>query len=364
MRRLALGAGEVVVSELIHGCMGLPAEPGRAERVIHAAFDAGITSFDTAPVYGFGSSEELLGRAIADRRGRVQILTKLGLRWDSDYGRVLFEGTTPLGRRAVRRDSRPSSLREELERSLRRLGVDTIDLIQVHHRDPGTPIAETMEVLLDLRAQGKVRAIGVSNYSAAELVETERALRDTRLSSVQLPYNLLERSIEREVLPWARERGVGVLVYSPLAKGLLSDGPRGAVAWASRVRRLTRHVHPEDLSSIGLGLASSAVPIARARGATVAQVCLAWLLAQSGVSGVICGTTSPERARDNALAAELRLTPDEVERLASALARAGVRRPLAGRLVSQVSDLARRSVRVLRRLSRSRALGEQRSRGP
>jgi aryl-alcohol dehydrogenase-like predicted oxidoreductase len=363
MMQLALGAGEVSVSQLIHGCMGLPTEPGRAERVIHAAFDAGVTSFDTAPVYGFGSSEELLGKAIADRRGRVQILTKLGLRWDSDHGRVLFEGNTPLGRRAVRKDSRPASLRQEIEHSLRRLGVDCIDLIQVHHRDPETPIAETMEVLLELRAAGKVRAIGVSNYSRAELSETERALGQVRLASVQLRYNLLERSIEREVLPWAREHDVGVLVYSPLAKGLLCEGQRGAVAWASPVRRFTRHVRPVDLSSVGLGLAAAAVPIARERSATVAQVCLSWLLAQPGVSGVICGTTSPDRARHNALATELKLSAEEVERLSSALSQAGVRHPIAGKLVARASELARRGVRVLRRLSRPSALGEQRSRG-
>jgi methylglyoxal reductase len=364
MRRVALGAGEVAISEVVQGCMGLPSEPGRAERVIHAAFDAGVTSFDTAPLYGFGLSEELLGRAVSDRRSQVQILTKLGLRWDSDHGQVLFEANTPLGRRAVRRDSRPLSLRDEVERSLARLGVDCIDLIQVHHRDPETPIADSIGTLLELRAQGKVRAIGVSNYSQSELVETERALGDVRLACAQLPYNLLERSIEHEVLPWLRESGVGLLAYSPLAKGLLSDGPHGAVGWESPLRRLTRHLRPADLSSIGLGLASAAIPVASERNASVAQVCLAWLLAQPGLSAVVCGTTSPERARLNARAAELRLTPDEVLRIGAALVDARVRRPLAGKLVVRASELARRGVRVLRRLSGTRALGEQRFQRP
>lgn len=173
---------------------------------IRAAVDRGVTLIDTAPVYGFGRSEEIVGKAIAEGglRDRVQIATKVGLAWRD--GKVY-------------RDSRATRIRTEVEASLRRLRTDVIDLYQVHWPDVETPIEETARTLEDLRLEGKIRAVGVSNYSPAEM-EAFRMV--ARLDAVQPPYNLFEREIEADVLPYARRTGLTVLSYGALCRGLLS----------------------------------------------------------------------------------------------------------------------------------------------
>jgi aryl-alcohol dehydrogenase-like predicted oxidoreductase len=173
---------------------------------IRSALERGVTLIDTAPVYGFGRSEEIVGKALAGSglRDRVQIATKLGLAW---RGGVVY------------RDSRPARLRSELEASLRRLRTDTVDLYQVHWPDLETPIEETARTLQELRREGKIRAIGVSNYSPAQMDVFRSA---ARLDAVQSPYNLFEREIEADVLPYARQTALNVLSYGVLCRGLLS----------------------------------------------------------------------------------------------------------------------------------------------
>jgi aryl-alcohol dehydrogenase-like predicted oxidoreductase len=173
---------------------------------IRAAVDRGVTLIDTAPVYGFGRSEEIVGKAIAEGglRDRVQIATKVGLAWRD--GKVY-------------RDSRATRIRTEVEASLGRLRTDVIDLYQVHWPDVETPIEETARTLEDLRLEGKIRAVGVSNYSPAQM-EAFRMV--ARLDAVQPPYNLFEREIEADVLPYARRTGLTVLSYGALCRGLLS----------------------------------------------------------------------------------------------------------------------------------------------
>jgi aryl-alcohol dehydrogenase-like predicted oxidoreductase len=173
---------------------------------IRSAVERGITLIDTAPVYGFGRSEEIVGKALAEGglRNQVQIATKVGLGWRDG---------------AVYRDSRPARLRQEIEDSLRRLRTDVIDLYQVHWPDLQTSIDETAETLDDLRREGKIREIGVSNYSP-EQMDTFRAI--ASLEAVQSPYNLFEREIESDVLPYAKHTGLTVLSYGALCRGLLS----------------------------------------------------------------------------------------------------------------------------------------------
>jgi aryl-alcohol dehydrogenase-like predicted oxidoreductase len=173
---------------------------------IRAAVEHGVTLIDTAPVYGFGRSEEIVGKALAEGalRDRVQIATKAGLAWRGD---------------APYRDSRPERIRAEIDESLRRLRTDVIDLYQVHWPDPETPIAETARALEDLRRAGKIRAIGVSNFSPAQMDEFRSA---ARLDAVQSPYNLFEREIDADVLPYAQRTGLTVLSYGALCRGLLS----------------------------------------------------------------------------------------------------------------------------------------------
>jgi aryl-alcohol dehydrogenase-like predicted oxidoreductase len=345
MRTLPLGASPVQVSRVIHGCMGFSDDRAAAIRAMHASFEAGVTSFDTAPLYGFGRNEEALAEAIADRRARVQVLTKLGLRWDAAHGRVLFEAVERDGaRKVVRRDSRAESVKLEVERSLARLRVDALDLVQVHHRDLDTPIAETMAALEALVREGKVRAVGVSNYSGGELEEAAARLGGTPLASAQLEYSLLARGIEKDQLPWARGRGVAVLAYSPLAHGVLAGRQLGARAAPADWRRGTVYFSPQNLAAINDALARAALPIAAARGVDVAQVCLAWVLAQPGVTAVIAGAGTPEQARANVAAAALGLEPAEVESLSSAFGRIVLAPPpnAGGGVVGRVRGLLSR----------------------
>src|SRR6201997_2793287 len=174
-------------------------------RTIQSAVDHGITLIDTAPVYGFGHSEEIVGKALAEGglRDRVQLATKVGLAWQDGL---------------IYRDSRPARIRKEIEDSLRRLRTDVIDLYQVHWPDLETPISETAQTFQSLLSEGKIRAIGVSNYSPAQM---EIFSSVANLDAVQPPYNLFEREIEADVLPYARGKGLTVLSYGALCRGLL-----------------------------------------------------------------------------------------------------------------------------------------------
>jgi methylglyoxal reductase len=321
MHARPLGSTDLQVSPIVHGAMELsPREPAERVRTLHAAVDAGITSIDTAPLYGFGESERLVGQAIADRRARVQILSKVGLRWDADHGEVLFRAQEPGGPlRVVRRDSRPASVRRDVEQSLRRLGIDALDLCQVHHPDGSVPIADTMGELLRLRAEGKLKAIGVSNYSAAQVHEAARALGDVPLASVQSEYSLLRRAVEREVVGAAAEVGAGLLAYSPLLHGLIA----GRMSARRRLplgdhRRWDPAFHPVNVARVEQARIEALEPLARRHGVTGAQVALAWLLHRPGVTAVIVGGSSVAQVRANARAAEIVLRAGELSGLAAA----------------------------------------------
>jgi len=172
---------------------------------IHAALDRGITVIDTAPVYGFGRAEEIVGKALAGgRRGKAIIATKVGLEWRDG---------------AILRNSSPARLRTELEDSLRRLQTDVIDLYQVHWPDEGVPFEESAAALAGFQKEGKIRAIGVSNFSPAQM---DRFRSAAPLAAIQPPYNLFEREIERDILPYAHARGLTVLAYGALCRGLLT----------------------------------------------------------------------------------------------------------------------------------------------
>jgi aryl-alcohol dehydrogenase-like predicted oxidoreductase len=196
--RIALGAWA------IGGWMWGGTDEAQAIATIQAAIDRGVSMIDTAPVYGFGRSEEIVGRALEGRRDRALIATKCGLEWSTG---------------APRRDSRPERIERELEDSLARLRTDRIDLYQVHWPDPETPIAETARALERMYTSGKIRAIGVSNFGPAQMHEL-RAV--APLHAVQPPYNLFERAIDGDVLPYAKEHELAVLAYGPLCRGLLT----------------------------------------------------------------------------------------------------------------------------------------------
>jgi aryl-alcohol dehydrogenase-like predicted oxidoreductase len=212
MESIEIAGTSLVVSRIglgtwaIGGWMWGGTDEAQSIRTIHEALDRGITLFDTAPVYGFGRSEEILGKALAQdgRRKRAVIATKVGLDWRDG---------------APFRNGSRERIMKEVDDSLRRLQTDVIDLYQVHWPDPGTPIAETAAAMADLLRAGKIRAIGVSNFSPSQMDEFRAA---APLHAVQPPYNLFERAIERDVLPYCREHRLVMLAYGSLCRGLLS----------------------------------------------------------------------------------------------------------------------------------------------
>lgn len=292
-------------------------------RAIHAFLDAGGNLIDTAPVYGFGRSEEVVGKAIADRRDQVILATKCGLRWDlneTQKKRALKRFTT--NEENIDWSGKPTEksfdvyiyngaegIREEVERSLKRLRTDVIDLYQPHWQDDSTPIEERMRALEDLKTAGKIRAIGLSNAKPEQLAEYRKY---GVIDSVQDKYSMLDRQQEKINLPTCVRDGLAFLAYSPLAQGLLTGKitPDREYGEGDQ-RRFKPRFKPENVSKV-LEMLESIRPIAARHEAELGQVVIAWTLAQPGCSHVLCGARNPEQAVGNAKAGSLTLTADEL----------------------------------------------------
>jgi aryl-alcohol dehydrogenase-like predicted oxidoreductase len=358
MQQIALGRTELTVSRIVFGSMNLGSrarDPERRIAVMRAAVEAGIDTIDTAPIYDIGQTEEQLGRAIAGMRDRVKLLTKVGFRWDDPHGREQFRFVDEHGQPQVMRlNSRPESVRLEVERSLRRLGVDVLDLVQVHRPDPDTPIADTMGALLDCKRAGKLRAIGVSNFSAAQMRDAQAGLGDEPLASNQVHYSLLERWPEAELLPAAVADRISVLAYSPLEEGLLSDSFRLSALAEHDGRRRSARFHPTNLARIAEAVAHGLAPVAHAHGASVPQVALAFLLAQPAMAAVIVGASSVQQVKSNAGAGDLVLAADELAAIRSAFTRVRFDASAGQGLVGRVRHNARRVARGLKRRLQAR----------
>jgi len=281
---------------------------------IRHAVARGVSWVDTAAVYGLGHSEEVVGRALADipRAERPLVFTKCGLRWNPK---------DPMEVSA--RDSSPARIREECEASLRRLRAEAIDLYQFHWPDQqGTPLADSWGEMMKLQDEGKLRYIGVSNYTTA-LLEGCEALR--HVQSLQPPFSLVRRDVAASELPWCRAHGTGVIVYSPMQSGLLTDGftaARVAAMPADDWRRRAPHFQEPNLSR-NLALRDALAPIASHRGVNVGAVAVAWTLAWPGVTGAIVGARSPDQVDGWITAAGLELDPGELALIAGALERTG-----------------------------------------
>jgi methylglyoxal reductase len=286
----------------------------RSIAAIQASIDAGVSLIDTAPAYGQGLAEAIVGKAIVGRRDRVVLATKCGLVWHTTKGNHFFDyDGTP-----VHRYLGPESIAYELEQSLRRLGTDYVDLYITHWQDPTTPIEETMRALERLKEQGKIRSIGASNLSADEL----RAYLDAgQLDAIQERYSMLARDIEGTLLPICARAGVSTLSYSSLALGLLSGriGPDRVFEGDDLRRNNPRFslANREKVAKLMVEIA----PIAERHGATPAQIVIAWTLQQPGITFALCGARNPEQAIENAAAGRLRLSPGEIETMSEAATR-------------------------------------------
>lgn len=274
-----------------------------ALRAIHAALDAGITCIDTAPSYGMGHSEVLVGRALRGRRDGVVVATKCGMRWDRAEGQKQLDTTMNDGTPCtIYRNGRPDAIIEECEQSLKRLDTDVIDLYQIHWPDGTWPLDDTMDTLIRLKEAGKIRAIGVSNFDTTmiRLCQTKG-----RVDSVQPKYNALQRDVEAELLPFCREQHIGMLAYSPIAQGLLTGKVSAARTFPQGdIRNKNPLYTPENRARI-IEMLERVEPLAQDLGVTLGQLYTAWLVHQPGVTTALVGARNEAQARENAKAGAL-----------------------------------------------------------
>jgi aryl-alcohol dehydrogenase-like predicted oxidoreductase len=307
--RVALGRSGLTVPRLVLGTLerGAPLSVDARRALVSAALDRGLDALDVAPLYGFGRVEAELGLVLRDvPRDRFTLLGKVGLRWDDGPGPVLFTDVDADGtRRAVRVDGRPASVIQEVDASLARLGVEHLDVVQIHHPDPTVPLADTLGALDRLREVGKVRAIGGSRFSRVQL-EAARAALPT-FASVQVEHGLLDRWAEAEVLPALAAAGVAGLGYSALGGGI-SAARRAARAGDARAQAIVDRVD------------AHLVPLAHARGVTPAAIAVAWAASRVGVSAVIVGPRTVAQLDGLAGATAIALDADTLDRLGRAFA--------------------------------------------
>lgn len=280
---------------------------------IQASIDAGVSLIDTAPAYGLGRSEEIVGKAIKGRRDRAVIATKCGLNWHSKKGNHFFDQDG----KPVNRYLGADGIAHEVEQSLRRLGTDYIDLYITHWQDPTTPIAETMEALERLKSAGKIRAIGASNLNTAELQQYVAA---GQLDAIQERYSMLDREIEQTLLPITRQHQVAALSYSSLALGLLSGAIDPAREFSGDDQRKSNPRFSQANRRKVAALKHALAPVAGVHQASMAQIVIAWTLAQPGITFALCGARSAAQARDNARAGEISLSAAELAAVDAAVA--------------------------------------------
>jgi len=274
-------------------------------RTIEHALDSGINWIDTAAIYGLGHSEEVVGRALKGRAQKPYVFTKCSMRWHDD--------------RSIYRSLKRASLEEELDSSLRRLGVDVIDLYQIHWPMPDDEIEEGWETLARFQEQGKVRYIGVSNFNIAQMKRVQKV---APITSLQPPYSLLRRDIEEEILPFCREHNIGVINYSPMVSGLLTG--KMTVERVQNLpqddwRRRNQNFQPPKLER-NLALADLLKEIGQSHGVAAGVVAIAWTLRNPAITAAIVGARRPDQVDGTLPAATFRLSEAEAARIEKWLA--------------------------------------------
>ncbi len=311
MKKRKLGHSDLEITPIGLGTWGIggpPFWPDRDEnesvQTIEAALDNGINLIDTAPVYGFGRSEEIVGKAIRGKREKVIIATKCGLRWKNETLKGLYNNL------------KPGSICEEAESSLARIGTDYIDLYQVHWPDPGTSIEETMVALYLLKKQGKIREIGVSNFDKNLL---ESAMKIAPVISLQPKYNMLERDIESSTLPFCIDNNLGLLAYSPLASGILSgkydkdtkfDGWRGKGNFG---------IFRKETFLPAMETVHKLKEYTVTRGISMTHLAIRWVMDQPGVTCALVGANTPAQIEDVINASNLALSSADRDELSEIL---------------------------------------------
>jgi len=303
----------------IGGWMWGGTDKKEALEAIRAAYNEGITSIDTAPAYGLGLSEELVAEAIKDYpRDKVQILTKFGMRWGNDQGTFGFKSKDNDGKPFdMYKWSSKESIMKECEDSLRRLKTDYIDLYQQHWPDASTPVAETMEALTILQEQGKVREIGVCNYDTDLMKEAAKTT--PALVSDQVPYSMVLRDIEEELVPYCKEQQKAIIAYSPLQRGILTGKIKpGHQFGEGDTRDGNKFYTDENIEHIN-GFLEEIRPIAEKHNATLAQLVIRWTIDQPGITIALVGARNARQAIENAQAANIELSGEDLNSIGHAL---------------------------------------------
>jgi len=324
MQYRKLGNTDLELSVITHGAFAIGGnmwggnEKQDSINSIHASLDHGVTSIDTAPFYGFGLSEEMIGEAIKGKdRSKIQLLTKFGLVWDGSNnrkGEFFFDANDDGKIIPVYKFASKENIIKEVEESLKRLGTDYIDLLQLHWPDSTTPINETIEAMELLIQQGKIRAAGVSNYSVEQMEEANKTL---KLASNQVSYSMLNRAIENDLIPYSLENNSGIIVYSPMERGLLTGK-------YFKEDQLKENDHRNGyFSQFNLdkvkNFSEKIKPIAQEKGITLSQLVLRWTTLQPAISVVLAGARNAQQAIENAKAMSFDLSQEELNLINSEL---------------------------------------------
>ncbi len=303
--RRRLGSSSLEISPVILGCWpiagmtSLDVNPRDSRDTLDAALDLGVNSFDTAYAYGVeGESERLIAAAVRGRREQVVIATKAGLAWDEQRARVL--------------DGRPATIRRHCEESLRRLETDHVELLYLHAPDPAVPLRESAGAIRDLILAGKARCAGLSNCSVEQLAEFHA---ECPLTACQPPYNMLQRQIERDIVPWCQSQGVSVLVYWPLLKGLLAGRLRRDHDFAPGDGRAKYPMFQGREWERNMDFVDRLRELAEAWGRSVSEVVVSWTIHQPGITAAICGAKRPDQIRESATALQWQLTDNQRQQL-------------------------------------------------
>lgn len=316
MEKRKLGQSNLEVSAIAFGAWAIGgwmwggADANDAIKAMETAIDEGMTTIDTASIYGFGLSEELVGKAIKGKRDKVEILTKFGMSWEGKDGEFYFTTKDNSGKVVdIYRYASKKKVLRDCEESLRRLNVDYIDLFQIHWSDSTTPVSETMEALQILIDSGKVRAAGVCNYSAELMAEANKSI---ILASNQVPYSMVRRDIETDVVPFCLKTNTGILAYSPLQRGLLTGKVKsGHIFNEGDSRPDTPYFREPNLSNINSFL-KKIRPIADGHNATLSQLVLNWTIKQPGITCALAGARNPAQVKENSGAAHFKLNDEEI----------------------------------------------------
>lgn len=318
MEYRTLGKSDLKVSVITFGAwaaggwMWGGADSNQAIEAIKAAYDMGMTSIDTAAIYGQGASEEVVAKAIKEiPRDKVQILTKFGMRWDLAKGDFAMHSQKNDGSKIdIYKYAGKESVIKECEDSLKRLGTDYIDLYQQHWPDTTTPISETMEALEILQSQGKIRYGGVSNYDKAQVAE---AIQSKVVVSNQIPFSMIRQDVMTETVPFCKENNISVIAYSPMQGGLLTGKMKPDHQFNEGDHRKGNRFYTAESIEKANRLLDSLRDLANSKKATLGQLVLRWTVEQPGITIALAGARNAQQSLSNVQAANIQLTAEEID---------------------------------------------------